>query len=97
MTLEAPLQALVDDGTLRHVSSESGVHEFAIDKLRHRAQTGFGPQTITYSLLVQDGVDEGRYEINDESDYQGGDNLLTTDSAEEVVRWIEGRLAGGAE
>jgi hypothetical protein len=32
--------------------------------------------------------DESRYEINEESEHQGGDNLLTTDDSSEVVFWI---------
>lgn len=91
MALDPDLQAMLDNQTLRHISSENGEHEYVIDPLRHIQPTGIGPQIIIYSMIVRDSPedDEVRYEINEESEYQGGDNLLSADDPSEVVFWIE--------
>jgi hypothetical protein len=90
MPLDPALQAMVDNETLRHISSHGGEHEYVIDPFRHRELTAIGWQTIIYLLIVRDSPeeDESRYEINEESEHQGGDNLLTTDDSSEVVFWI---------
>jgi hypothetical protein len=90
-TLDTDLQALVDNQTLRHVSSDGGVHEYVIDAFKHRELTGYGWQVFIYRLTVDEAADEGRYEISEELEYQGGDNLLSTDSIDEVVSWIAER------
>ena len=91
MALDPDLQAMGDNETLRHISSHGGEHEYVIDPFRHVQPTGIGPQIIIYLLIVRDSPeeDESRYEINEESEYQGGDNLLSTDDSSEVVFWIE--------
>jgi hypothetical protein len=80
------LQALVDNQTLRHSSSDGGIHEYVIDAFRHRELTGLGWQTVVYCLTIDE--ETGEYEITEESEYQGGDVVLSTDSADEVVSWI---------
>lgn len=92
MTAEMSIQSLVDIGAIRLISSVDGVSEYSVDGLRHVKQTGLGRQTICYELIVDHGTESGRYEINESSDYQGGENLLCTDNAQDVVAWITGRL-----
>src|SRR5438105_1268585 len=88
MTSTRSIQSLIDAGALRHIFSESGLHEYAIDPLRHTQPTGMGPQIMCYVLLIDDSTDERRYEIREESEYQGGRDLLITDDADEVVEWV---------
>jgi len=53
--------------------------------------TGMGWRVFVYRLTVDEEAEEGRYEISEESEYQGGDNLLSTDSVDEAVSWIAER------
>jgi len=48
---------------------------------------------VYYRLTIADDAEDGRYEIAEESEYQGDDILLCTDDVEEVVSWITGRIA----
>jgi hypothetical protein len=90
MNIEPSIQTLVDNATLRRVGSEGGTHEFSIDAMRHKEQTGFGQQAITYTLRIDDSAEEGdRFEIEEQSEMQGGDVKLATDDPNEVVAWIE--------
>jgi hypothetical protein len=43
MALDPELQALVDNQTIRHISSDGGIHEYVIDAFRHRQMTGSSP------------------------------------------------------
>jgi len=90
MNIETPIQKLVENATLRHVSSEGTSHEFVIDPMLRKARTSFGRQTIIYTLRIDSSADEGgRFEIEEEPEMQGGEVLLSTDDASEVVVWIE--------
>ena len=91
MSLDPDLQAMVDNETLRHISTHGGEHEYVIDPFRHRQLTPLGWQTVIYRLTIDEEAEEGRYEIAEESEYQGGDVLLWTDDADEVVSWIAER------
>jgi len=58
--------------------------------MQRRKRTGFGRQTITYALRIDGNADAGeRFEIEEESEMQGGDVLLSSDDVGEVVAWIE--------
>jgi hypothetical protein len=85
------LQTMVDNETLRHISSHNGEREYVIDTFRHRELTAIGWQTVIYRLTIDDEAEEGRYEIAEETEYQGDDVLLWTNDADEVVSWIEER------
>jgi hypothetical protein len=90
MNIPPPIQKLVDDATLGHVSSEGDDREFVIPAMRRRHRTGCGWQTLIYSPRIDPAADEvGRFEIEEESEMQGGDTKLVTDDASEVGAWIE--------
>jgi hypothetical protein len=42
MPLDPALQAMVDNETLRHISSHGGEHEYVIDPFRHRELAAIG-------------------------------------------------------
>jgi hypothetical protein len=65
-----------------------GQHEYVIDPLWHRQLTSLGWQTFIYRLTIDEETDEGRYEIAEETEYQGDDILLWTDDVDEIVSWI---------
>jgi hypothetical protein len=91
MPLDPDLQAMLDNETLRHVSSHGGEHAYVIDPFRHRELTPIGWQTVIYRLTIDEEAEEGRYEIAEATEYQGDDVLLWTNDADEVVSWIEER------
>ncbi|GEM_PF-5342428 len=54
-----------------------------------------GWQDITYLLTVEDEAGpDGRYTIETDSDYSGGECLLATDDVDEVEAWIQERPRG---
>jgi len=81
--LPPELQELVGTGKLRRISDT----EFVIDALRHRVNTGWGWQTMVYTLRIGE-LEDCDFEIVEESEYSGEECLLATSDAEEVEDWI---------
>lgn len=94
-TVSDALKSPIADGTLERRNVEPGCREYLIPKLTHRVMTGVGWQTIIYRLLVDNHADtDGRYVIESDSEYSGGDVLVCTDDGDEIEAWIQGHVEG---
>jgi hypothetical protein len=87
---------LVQKGMLRYISTSDGVHEWVIDALTYTRKRGGMDDTMITSLFFDEittgeGDQPYKFEITENSLYNGDDNLEATNDVDEVVAWIEDR------
>lgn len=91
------IEQLVADGLLELSSHDGDLREYLIPALRHRQRTGMGWQILIYCLLIDDNPDpDGRYTIEQQSEYSGNDTILITDDPDEIDAWIRENVAEAA-